>query len=85
MTSSSYCLHFAKLKLTTNRTGIGVTKAVPLPVFDLTDTFDKAYWKFNSTTISNLKDCLAFDGNRLTYIFQKIMTIDFEVQNKKKL
>lgn len=77
MTSPSYSLHFAELEFLTNRKEIGVTKAASLPIFDLTDTVDKPDWKLNGTTIGDRKDSLAFDGNRLTYTFQKTLTIDF--------
>lgn len=77
MTSPSYSLHFAELEFLTNRRGAGVSKATPLPIFHLTDTVAQPAWKLNGTTIGVRKDSLAFDGNRLTYTFQKTLTIDF--------
>lgn len=77
LTAPGYSLHFAELEFLTNRSGAGISIAEPLPIFHLADTVAQPAWKLHGTTICNRKDRLAFDGNRLTYTFQKTSTIDF--------
>jgi hypothetical protein len=82
MTSPSYSLHFAELEFLTERKDAGVSKAATLPVFDFADTIVKPAYKLNGTIIGDRKDSLAFDGNNLTYTFQKVLTLDFGKQEK---
>lgn len=77
LTAPGYSLHFAELEFLTDRTGLGVSKASPLPVFELTDTIVKQSFQIKGELIGARIDTLAFDQEPLTFTVQKILTIDF--------
>jgi len=77
LTAPSYGLHIAELEFLTDKNGTEVSKASPLPIFNLSDRNAKQFFKLKGMTIGERKDNFAFDLNPLTYTFQRMLTVDF--------